>query len=93
LINPALIAYTAVETDSEGPRLRLGFAGQAGMPQSEIILGGIEARSILRYLRSNAEFLDSGRQPGAVGRPHLPALSQAGGHEGGRCQDATKGVS
>ncbi len=60
LINPSLIAYASVETDTEGPHLRLGFAGQAGTPRAEVVLEGPEARSVLRWLRSNAEFLDSG---------------------------------
>ena len=60
LINPTLLAYATVETDTEGVRLRLGFSGQAGAPQTEIRLQGLEARSVLKWLRSNAEFLDSG---------------------------------
>jgi hypothetical protein len=60
LINPALLAYATVETDSDGLQLRLGFAGQAGAPQCEIRLEGLEARSVLRWLRSNTEFLDAG---------------------------------
>lgn len=73
LINPALIAYAAVETDSEGAHLRLGFAGQAGTPQAEVVLEGLEARSILRWLRGNAEFLDSGppRPASSAARPRL----------------------
>jgi hypothetical protein len=68
LVNPALIAYANVETDSEGVRLRLGFAGQAGIPQSELELHGLEARSVLRWLRTHAEFLDSGPSPGYAAR-------------------------
>src|SRR6185312_8797599 len=60
LINPALLAYAAVETDSDGLQLRLGFAGQAGAPQCELRLEGLEARSVLRWLRTNSEFLDAG---------------------------------
>lgn len=60
LINPSLLAYAAVETDSDGLRLRLGFASQAGAPQCEIRLDGPEARSVLRWLRTNSEFLDAG---------------------------------
>lgn len=74
VINPALIAYAAVETDSEGPQLRLGFAGQGGVPDAEVVLAGIEARSVLRWLRSNSEFLDSGTTAGSglrVGRSPL----------------------
>ena len=60
LINPSLLAYAAVETDSDGLQLRLGFAGQAGGTQCEIRLVGLEARSVLRWLRTNSEFLDAG---------------------------------
>ena len=60
LINPSLLAYAAVETDSDGLQLRLGFAGQAGGPECEIRLAGLEARSVLRWLRTNSEFLDAG---------------------------------
>jgi hypothetical protein len=60
LINPALLAYAAVETDSDGLQLRLGFAGQAGTPECELRLEGLEARSVLRWLRTHSEFLDAG---------------------------------
>jgi hypothetical protein len=69
LINPALLAYAAVETDSDGLQLRLGFAGQAGAPQCEIRLEGLEARSVLRWLRSNTEFLDAGSSLRRESRP------------------------
>jgi hypothetical protein len=52
LINPSLLAYAAVDTDSEGPQLRLGFAGQAGSTHYEVRLTGLEARSVLRWLRT-----------------------------------------
>lgn len=68
LINPALLAYAAVETDSDGLQLRLGFAGQAEAPQCEIRLEGLEARSVLRWLRSNTEFLDAGSTTGRRAR-------------------------
>jgi hypothetical protein len=61
LINPALLAYAVVDTDSDGTQLRLGFAGQAGSAQTEVRLAGLEARSVLRWLRTNAEFLDAGK--------------------------------
>jgi hypothetical protein len=82
LINPAVIAYATIETDTEGYRLRLGFAGPAVTP--EIVVDGFEARSILRWLRQHAEFLDAGspRRP-AVGEPRPPAM-RAAGHEGPR---------
>jgi hypothetical protein len=60
LINPSLLAYAFVETDSDGVQVRLGFSGQAGAPQKEVRLVGLEARSVLRWLRTNSEFLDSG---------------------------------
>lgn len=63
LINPSLLAYVNVETDSDGTQLRLGFAGQSGGVPAEVRLEGLEARSVLRWLRSNSEFLDSGRPP------------------------------
>jgi hypothetical protein len=63
LINPSLLAYAAVDTDTEGPQLRLGFAGQAGSAHCEVKLTGLEARSVLRWLRTNAEFLDQGANP------------------------------
>jgi hypothetical protein len=75
LINPTLLAYAAVETDTEGTNLRLGFAGQAGASHCEIRLTGMEARSVLRWLRTNSEFLDQGapqirvdRSPGSASR-------------------------
>jgi hypothetical protein len=60
LINPSLLAYAVVETDSDGPQLRLGFSGQAGDARCEVRLTGLEARSVLRWLRVNSEFLDAG---------------------------------
>ncbi|MFO0956646.1 MAG: hypothetical protein U0800_04160 [Isosphaeraceae bacterium] len=67
-------AFAAVETDSEGIQLRLGFAGHGGQSPREIRLCGLEARSVLRWLRSNAEFLDSGTP---TGRPHrVPARGE-----------------
>ncbi len=74
VINPALIAYAFVENDSEAPRLRLGFAGQAGTPLSEVVLCGLDARSILRWLRSNAVFVDSGPHSGAPVQGRLPTV-------------------
>jgi hypothetical protein len=82
LINPALIAYATVETDTEGYRLRLGFAGPTGAP--EIVVDGFEARSILRWLRQHAEFLDAGTPHRlTVGEPRSP-LTRAAGHESPR---------
>jgi hypothetical protein len=66
LINPALLAYATVQADSEGMALCLGFAGQVG-PTQEVRLTGLEARSVLRWLRKNAEFLDAGGVPGFEG--------------------------
>ena len=60
LLNPELLAYAVIETDSEGPSVRLGFTGPAGVAPNEMLLSGLEARSVLRWLRTNAEFLDSG---------------------------------
>jgi len=60
LINPTLLAYAVVETDSDGLQLRLGFTAQAGSPPCEIRLEGLEARSVIRWLRTNSEFLDAG---------------------------------
>lgn len=60
LINPALLAYASVETDSDGIQLRLGFAGPSNSGPRELRLAGPEARSVLRWLRTHAEFLDSG---------------------------------
>jgi hypothetical protein len=80
LINPALIAYAAVETDSEGYRLRLGFAGPTDPP--EILVQGIEARTILRWLRQHAEFLDAGTPPRPMAGTPRSHLSRAAEHEG-----------
>jgi len=60
LLNPELLAYAVIETDSDGPSVRLGFTGLAGVAPNEMLLSGLEARSVLRWLRTNAEFLDSG---------------------------------
>ncbi len=60
LINPSLLAFAVVETDSEGPAVRLVFAGSAGDSPLELALSGLEARSVIRWLRSHAEFLDAG---------------------------------
>lgn len=60
LINPSLVAYAFVEVNSEGPRLRLGFSGRDGDADGELQLTGLEARSVLRWLRTIAEFLDAG---------------------------------
>jgi hypothetical protein len=60
LFNPSLLSYAVVETDTEGLNLRLGFLGTADAAASEVRLGGLEARSVLRWLRRNAEFLDQG---------------------------------
>lgn len=87
VLNPGLVAYAVIETDSEGPSVRLGFTGPAGLAPNEMRLSGLEARSVLRWLRTNAEFLDAGgpsyRGPGArgpiVGRPtdDIPPLGRA----------------
>jgi len=60
LLNPELLAYAVIETDSEGQSVRLGFTGLAGSAPNEMLLTGLEARSVLRWLRTNAEFLDAG---------------------------------
>ncbi|MDR3637700.1 MAG: hypothetical protein P4L84_28090, partial [Isosphaeraceae bacterium] len=57
LINPAALHYAVVETDSEGLGLRLGFAESGGTP-GELRLTGLEARTVLRWLRRNAEVRD-----------------------------------
>jgi hypothetical protein len=75
LINPSLLAYAAVDTDSEGPQLRLGFAGQAGSTHYEVRLTGLEARSVLRWLRTNAEFLDQGANPFRRDRAASPIVA------------------
>jgi hypothetical protein len=67
LLNPDLLAYAVIETDSEGQSVRLGFTGLAGAAPSEMLLSGPEARSVLRWLRTNAEFLDAGG-PSSRGR-------------------------
>ncbi len=74
LINPALLAFALVETDSEGPRVHLGFSG-AGGAMRELRLGGLEARSVIRWLRSHAEFLDAGPAPLRAPEPHRPVLA------------------
>src|SRR5262245_27213241 len=61
LINPALLAFAAVETDSDGLRLWLRFSGPGPEAGTELELDGLEARSMLSWLRRNAEFLDSRR--------------------------------
>lgn len=67
VINPALLAFASVETDSEGIQLRLGFSGPGSLAVREIELRGLEARSMLRWLRSHAEFLDAGSSTGRSG--------------------------
>ncbi len=69
VINPGLLAYAVVETDTEGPHLRLGFTSPASSTPGEILLSGLEARSVLRWLRTNAEFLDAGSPPSRPSRP------------------------
>jgi hypothetical protein len=78
LINPRQLSYAVVETDSEGLHLRLGFADRAGGAPGELRLSGLEARAVLRWLRHNAEFLDSGgfslyrdRPPSQVVAPYI----------------------
>jgi hypothetical protein len=86
LINPALVAYATVQSDTEGVTLCLGFAGQVGGAQ-EIRLKGLEARSVLRWLRKNAEFLDaggSGISPGYEATVRVDA-----GRPAGRCCSAS----
>ena len=34
LLNPELLAYAVIETDSDGPSVRLGFTGLAGVAPS-----------------------------------------------------------
>ncbi|WP_422927149.1 hypothetical protein [Singulisphaera sp. PoT] len=71
LINPDTLTYAIVETDSEGLHLRLGFKqGEATSPApaGELRLTGLEARTVLRWLRSHAEFLDAG----GTATPHSP---------------------
>jgi hypothetical protein len=60
LINPALLAYAVVDADTEGQKVRLGFSGSTTEEPWELVVQGVEARSVLRWLRSHAEFLDSG---------------------------------
>jgi len=78
LINPGLLAYAVVETDTEGPQLRLGFTGPAGSTPGEILLSGLEARSVLRWLRTNAEFLDAGSPSFHRNCPIKPIASENG---------------
>jgi hypothetical protein len=63
LINPDLLAYAVVETDSDGLQLRLGLLAPGGGSPSEVRLGGLEARSVLKWLRAHTEFLDAGGSP------------------------------
>jgi hypothetical protein len=77
VINPSQIAYASIETNTEGIQLRLGFAGLSGAPGAELVLEGIEARSVLRWLRHNAEFLDSGPAPVSLGRSRDRAVIRA----------------
>ena len=61
LINPAEVRYAVVEVDSEGLHLRVAFGSSvAGNGANELRLSGLEARSLLNWLRSDAHFLDSG---------------------------------
>jgi hypothetical protein len=71
-----LLAFAALESDSEGTGLRLVFAGQGDRAQCELRLSGMEARSVLRWLRSNAQFLDAGAAPSRVGRPATIAATR-----------------
>jgi hypothetical protein len=71
LINPALLAYAIIENDSEGPNVRLGFAGSVAERTREIELTGLEARSVIRWLRTNADFLDAGKP--AIPRDRTPS--------------------
>jgi hypothetical protein len=74
LLNPELLAYAVIETDSEGQQVRLGFTGLAGAAPSEMLLTGLEARSVLRWLRTNAEFLDSGGPSSRGGEARGPVI-------------------
>jgi hypothetical protein len=76
-LNPEWLVYAVVETDSDGPKLRLGFApaaAVAGSPPLELLLTGPEARSVLRWLRTNAEFLDAGGPSSRGNRAHRPVI-------------------
>ena len=83
LINPGLLAYAVVETDTEGPHLRLGFTGPAASTPGEILLSGLEARSVLRWLRTNAEFLDAGSPSARLNRPISAVAPKNGVHPSG----------
>jgi hypothetical protein len=77
LINVRHLSYAVVETDSEGLHLRLGLGDPSVSTSGELRLSGLEARSVLRWLRDNSEFLDSG---GSFSRKDHPELSPAGSH-------------
>ena len=80
LINTDLLEYAVVQTDTEGPKIRLGFKAAAGKNPSEVLVEGFEARSILRWLRSNATFLDAG-SPTSRDRPALVRRGEDFGSE------------
>jgi len=94
LINPGLLVYAVVETDTEGPQLRLGFTGPAGSTPGEILLRSLEARSVLRWLRTNAEFLDAGSPSFHRNRPIKPIAAEYGNgaRADGRGLDLTVGL-
>jgi hypothetical protein len=75
LLNPQLLAYAVVENDSEGQQLRLGLVGTAGGGPSEMLLTGLEARSVIRWLRTNAEYLDAGGPSFRRGPALTPVVS------------------
>lgn len=74
LLNTTLLAYAVVEIDSEGHQLRLGFVGAPGVEPSEVLLTGPEARSVLRWLRTNADFLDAGGPSSRAKRARGPII-------------------
>jgi hypothetical protein len=70
LINPDLLAYATFEEDSDGPRLRLGFAtGSGAFAKPEVRLSGSEAGVALRWLRLHATSLTKDGAFGSIGRP------------------------
>jgi hypothetical protein len=75
LINPSALRYAVVETDSEGLALRLGFAPEPNAG-GELRLTGLEARTVLRWLRRNVEICDPGAvSPGRGTNCRLPPLA------------------
>ncbi len=76
LINPDLLAYATFENDSDGPRLRLGFAtGSGASARSEVRLSGDDAQLALRWLRLNTLSLTQEGAFGSIGHPVKGAIT------------------